>query len=98
MNPGTLRHRVTLVNRSSITDDPTLTPLSPTDDWAAIQPLSPSGDAGSAVTHQVTLRYRPDVSQWTVVSFGTRQLYVSGPPQNVDERNEELRLLCTEAV
>lgn len=97
MNPAILRHHVTLANRSSITDDPTVTPLSPSTAWVAIQPLSPNGE-GSAVTHQVTMRYRPDVSQFTVLTFGTRKLFVAGPPQNIDERNIELRLLCNEAV
>lgn len=99
MNPGLHRHFVTLANRSSVTDDPTAAlQLSPPTDWVAIQPYAPSGDVSSAVTHQVTMRYRPDVSQFTVITFGTRHLLVMGPPQNVDERNLELRLLCNEAV
>jgi len=91
------RHYVTLANRSDVTNDPTLTPLSPPDDWAAIQPFPPSGE-GSALTHLVTMRYRPDVTKLTVILFGSRHLHVMGPPQNVDERNVELRLLCNEAV
>jgi head-tail adaptor len=105
MNIGQLRQRVALANSPTTTDDADgyWEPLTPEFVAAAIQPLAPGGDEHT-VTHQVTIRYHSQVaSGHTRVQFTDprkgyiRELRVTGV-QDVDERHEEMRLLCEEVT
>lgn len=71
--------------------------LSPPDVWCAIQPLPAGSGDGRSTFHLVTMRYHPQVTMDTRITFGTRELFVRNV-QNVDERNRELRLYCEEVV
>lgn len=92
MPAGQLRHRVTL-------DDPVVdtTPVtfSPSKVWASIRPSAPGAYDESRITHLVTVRYHPQITFNTRITHRDRSLYVRGI-ENVDERNEMLRLLCEE--
>lgn len=102
MNVGALRHQVSLANKPSQTDDSDgyWEALKPSLVKAAIVPISPGAD-GRTTTHLITMRYHRQVSVDTRLVFADpvkqrdREFYVRGV-QNVDERNEELRLLCEE--
>jgi head-tail adaptor len=102
---------VTLSRSPQETDDSDgyFEPLSPSEWWASIQPLSPGSGEGRAVQHQVAMRWHPQVTMDTRIVYldpyrktdanptGQRELFVRGF-QNVNERNEKLYLLCEEII
>ena len=102
MNVGSLRHQVSLANslQQSNDADGFYEPLTPSLVYAAIVPISPGAD-GRTTSHLVTMRYHRQVSVDTRIVFydavkqRNREFFVRGV-QNLDERNEELRLLCEE--
>lgn len=70
--------------------------------WANVEPLSSSEQwraqqVQSSVSHKVTIRYLAGIDSKMRVKHGTRYLHI-GSIRNVDERNIELELLCTEAT
>lgn len=69
--------------------------LSPSPVFAAIQPLPAGSGDQRSIFSLVTLRYHPQVSVDTIVTYGTRKLYVRNV-QNVDERNAVMNLYCEE--
>ena len=98
MEIGVFRHRVSLANAPTTTPDSDgfYADLSPSSVWASIEPFAPqNGDR--VTTHLVRMRYHAGVTLETKITFGSRQLFVKGI-QNVQERNEELRLLCEEVA
>lgn len=105
----TLPHRVTLQSpagsRNAVGERLT-TWVSVATVFAKVSPLSvrdllAAGQIQSEVTHRVRLRYSPTISamdaSWRVL-FGTRVLILNGPPRNIEERNVELELLCSEGI
>lgn len=70
-----------------------VTPLSGREYWRAAQ-VQPD------VTHQVTIRYLPNVTtQMRVRRRGeTDRFYQIGAVLNIDERNREMQLMCRETV
>jgi head-tail adaptor len=108
MNIGALRHRVTLAGEPMVntpdghggyTAVPTVLA---TNVPAAIEPATArdverrvGNTVAASVSHLVTIRYLPGVSNGTQVVFGTRRLYVRGV-QNPEERNISLVLACEE--
>lgn len=98
MRPG--RHRKPITLSFNPETSPNSGDLNPRNDWAAIQP-GPPGGGDRTRTHQITMRYRPDVNFDTVIYYydevllRTRQFNVVDF-QNVDEQNKELVLLCEE--
>ena len=73
--------------------------------WAAVEPLGVresflAAQAQSSTTHKVTIRYSSDVAavvaSWRVL-FGSRVFVVDGA-RNVDERNVDIVLMCTEGL
>lgn len=69
--------------------------------WAKIEPASDSRRAQALqavgeMTHTVTIRYDPRVQSNWRVKFGTKYLYVVGPPKNVNQRYEFSELRCVE--
>lgn len=68
--------------------------------WARVNALSGSEgyraqQVQASLSHEVEIRYRPDVTARARVSYGGRYLYVTAV-LNPEERNERLRLLCEE--
>jgi SPP1 family predicted phage head-tail adaptor len=110
IDAGLLRHSVVLANPGTpvqnsdggFTD--AWTALSPATVYAAIESATAARMeriANSTVTsnasHVVTLRYHPQVTTKTRVTFGTRTFQVVGVI-NEDEMNVLTRALCTELV
>lgn len=105
MNPGDLRHQVTLQGVTR-TDDGgggyTEVPVTiATGVWAAVEPLEGNEriramQTEASATHRVTLRYRSDVTAALRVVHEGRTLEVVSPPIDPEERHAELQLLCRE--
>lgn len=110
MRAGTLRHTVSIQQRSSTID--AVGDVS--DSWttlitarAEIRPLNArelfaAQATQSEVTHQVTVRNRselaaPKTAAAYRVLFGSRVFDVQGV-MNIDERNREVRMLCSEGL
>ena len=109
MKIGALRHRVTVQRpnratdtRDSVGEEQTSWTTVGTY-WASVVPLSTgerhvAAQAHLFVTHRVTLRYHPDLSEidgsWRVL-FKERSLPIEGI-RNIDERNREVELVCVE--
>jgi head-tail adaptor len=107
---GELIHRVSLANpgpsvpngEGGYTDTPV--DLAPAVMWARIGAPSAAdlesvgmGTVVAQKTELVTMRYHPQVTTQTVITFNGRRLAVTGV-DNVQERNVELRLVCVEVV
>jgi head-tail adaptor len=111
MDVGALRHLVTLENPGVDVPDgdggytQVDADLIPDQVWASIVPATARDmervvanvAVQTTATHLVRVRYHPGITTQTKVLYGTRVLYVTGI-QNVDERNIELVLVCTERV
>jgi len=101
MRAGPCNKWVTLARWPDTDTESRGTPLDPEGVWAAIEPFPPGDSGGRAITHTVRLRYHPEVTLDTRVSYAdarinrTRLMYVRGV-QNVDERGDEMRLLVEE--
>jgi hypothetical protein len=98
VNPNTYRHWVTLE------DVPDATPVTydPARVKCAIEPLSPGSFDESRTTHLVQMRYHPQVSFQTQLTFtdrnnATHRLFVKGI-QNERMQNRALTLLCEEVM
>jgi head-tail adaptor len=96
MKVGRLNKWVTLAQGPQDTTDASFEALDPEGVWAGIEPLSPTGD-GRTINHLVTIRYHSGVTMDTRVLYGSRSLFVKGF-QNVNEQNDEMRLLCEEII
>lgn len=69
--------------------------------WAHVRPLSAreylmAQQVQAAITHQVMIRYRPDVSAKHRIIAGDRTLHLAAPPQVPDDYRDQLILLCEE--
>ena len=110
MQAGRLRHSVTIQQRTATID--AVGDVS--DSWttlitarAEIRPLSArelfaAQATQSEVTHQVTVRYRselaaPKTAATYRVLFGSRVFNIHGA-MNIDERNREVRMMCSEGL
>lgn len=102
---GDLRHRVTLQSPTYTTDDsgahvPTAWTNAATV-WAKVEPLSDSmwaqaAQAYGSMSHRVTIRHYAAIQSDWRVKYGTRYLYLVGPPRNVDEQGVYMELRCDE--
>jgi len=110
MRAGRLQWRVQLQRHAPTTD----AEGSPADDWATfatvwadVQPLTArelleAAQAEGQISHQVTIRYRRDVTHNTRLLFnagdgaGSRVLDVVAAPIDVGMNHRELQLLCQE--
>lgn len=79
-------------------------PLEPESAWVRIEPATArnverfsANTVTGAISHVVTMPYRPDVTSKARLVFGTRTLNVVGI-QNPEERNVELVLACVEEL
>jgi len=57
-----------------------------------------AGTVQATATHDVVIRYHPEITQKTRVLFGTRVLQVVAIVNPDETRNSEQVLLCTEVV
>lgn len=71
--------------------------------YAAIWPLK--GDEAviglqtqGEITHRIRCRYRAGVLPGMRVRFGARLFSIAAPAINLDERGEEMELICSEVV
>ena len=94
MNAGILNKRVSLY-RAPDEGTPVGDALSPRDVWAQIENQGASGER--VISHLVTIRYHSEVTIDTMLLYGTRQIFVRSV-QNVNEDNDEMRLICEEIV
>lgn len=74
--------------------------------WAAIEPIGArelfaAAQAQAATTHRVRVDYSTAIAaidgSWRVL-FGSRVLVIDGKPRNIEERNREIELLCSEGL
>lgn len=109
IDPGKLRHRVTIQQRRHVQDGLGGTGRDELWDdvgtfWAAVMPLRGREyldglRVEAELTHKVMIRYQPGISilQDMRAVFGDRVLNIESVA-NVDERNEWLELRCREVV
>ena len=104
MNAGDLRHRVTIQQATNIDNGAGDVVVSAWADvatvWAEVRPTSArerlaQQQVTQEVTHLVSMRWTPAIAKDRRLKFGTRIFNIGGII-NVDERNIELRLLCSE--
>ena len=106
MRAGSLRHTVTVQQRTELPD----AYGEPAQTWttlhanqpASIEPLSgreliTAQAVQSDVTHRVRMRYVAGVQTKHRILFGSRVFDIRAV-RNVDERNIELEMLCTEGA
>lgn len=105
---GVYRHRIGLANPGKAIPDgdggytEVWTPLDPPQVDASIQAASSmdlerltGGSVLTTATHLVRLRFHPQVTTATRITFGARTFEVQSA-QNVDERDVALLLICVE--
>lgn len=103
MNPGELRHQVALQSSTMTTNsfgEKITTWSTYALAWAAIKPLQGRELANAKQVHEqidyeIRIRFRESVDSSHRILFGSRIFEVQAV-LNVDERNKELKLLCTE--
>ncbi|MFZ5829817.1 MAG: phage head closure protein [Planctomycetota bacterium] len=72
--------------------------------WAKIETTAvgesqPGQQTRGEATHKVTLRYKASLlNSRARLKYGSRYLYLAGPPVDVDERGVEYELTCKEAA
>ena len=98
---GRLNKWVTLANKQEETDED-FTDLEPNGVWAEITPQLVVGDASRTVQHIVRMRWHPQVSLDTRITYRadatrTQVLFVRGY-QNVQMDDDILQLSCEEIV
>jgi len=103
MKAGKLRHRIQLLapmptQNSTGEEILSYSPLAYA--WAEVRPLSGrelerAKVVAAEVSHEVVMRYMTLLNEQCLVLFGTRHFQINAI-LNTDERNVELRLLCTE--
>lgn len=108
MRAGTLRHRVILQSPAGSRDavgERTTTWTNVATVWASVGPLTAreliaAGQPMSEVSHRVRVRHSATIAaldgSWRVL-FGSRVLVIQGV-RNIDERDREYELLCSEGV
>lgn len=108
MRAGKLRHRITLQSLADGQEAP-FPSGAPDQYWedsltvsASINPLAgrelfAAQQYNSEVTHSIRMRYRTGVTDRMRVKFGAR-LFTLHYIRNIDERNVEFELLCSEGL
>lgn len=108
MNPGKLRHRVTIQSPPDPADpeaqnqegEPTRPWNDVADRWASIEPRGggesfQAGQVVATTTHLITIRYLAGVNEFCRVKFGSRYFYVTRA-DDLEERHVWLELTCEE--
>jgi SPP1 family predicted phage head-tail adaptor len=105
MNPGELRHRITLQKLENVQDS-FGQPVEQWNDvatiWASVKPLVgreffAAETVNSEVTHKVRIRFRAGITPDMRIKFGTRIFQITAVI-NYQERNVELQLMCKEFI
>lgn len=104
MNPGDLRHRITIQYEKETMDEyntPTVGWGDYATVWAAIEPLRGreyllSKNVTPELTVRIRIRYREGLDHGMRVKYGARVFKIESPPIDVDERHEEIHLMCSE--
>lgn len=101
----TMKHAISIARRSTGKNElneptGTLEPIGCGPILASVRPLAgkeylAASQVQASVTHEVRLRWIPDVRPSDVVIFGDRQFDIKAA-LNIDEANVELVLMCTE--
>lgn len=105
MRAGQKRHRITIETPTSTQDGQGASAITwgtLVKTWAAIWPLRgreffESKQLGGEISHRLRIRYYPGIGIKERIKFGTRYLKINSII-DLDERNEELELMCTEEV
>lgn len=106
VHAGQLRHQVTLQSYTVTSTDDRGQPVGSWEDEAilraSIDPVRPEDvEAVNQLYHNATeicwVRYHPEVRRDRRLLFGDRVLYI-GHVSNIGERNNILKLLCSEVV
>lgn len=104
MNPGDLRHRITLQSEREIVDEYN-TPIVGWEDyatvWAAIEPLRgreylEAKNVTPELTVRIRIRYKEGIDHGMRVKYGTRIFNIQSPPIDVEGRHQEMHLMCSE--
>ena len=104
MRAGNLRHLVTIQKNTPTADGMggwTAVWTTLTTAWAAIWPVSAKEQVASQqvegqITHKIRIRHQSSITGANRIKHGTRYFKIVAPPINVDERDCQLDLLCTE--
>lgn len=106
MNPGKLRHRVTLQEYKEVLDQYG-TPIDQgwqdvATIWASIEPIQGREyvllqNTQSELTTRIRIRYRPEITPAMRVLYGTRVFNIQSVI-DPEERHIELQLLCKEVI
>jgi len=106
---GKLSKRITIQTPTETADsygEPDLSWSSYHECWASIEPVSgrelvASQQTQAMVSHLVRIRYKAGVTPRMRVKYmkdGTARYFGIGSVVNVDERNEEMQLACSEVL
>jgi len=106
VNPGKLRHRVTLQEYKEVLDQYG-TPIDQgwqdvATIWASIEPIQGREyvllqNTQSELTTRIRIRYRPEITPAMRVLYGTRVFNIQSVI-DPEERHRELQLMCNEKV
>lgn len=103
LDPGKLRHRVTLQTKTTTTDAGGGTTETWTDTatvWAAVEPLEGTErlramQVSPTLSHRIRMRYRADVTTAMQVVYNGRAFDITSVV-DVSERHRELQMLAEE--
>lgn len=106
MNPGKLRHRITIQKPVEIKDDlnsPQIEWRDFTSCWASVEPISGREyillqNTNSELTVRIKMRYISGITNGMRVKYGDRVFNIISPPIDLDERHRELHLMCSEVI
>lgn len=112
MKAGRLRHEITLQSPFKGTKDAVGQPVVTWKDeatvWAEVRPLTSreqfiAAQRNASTTHFVSFRHNQSISglnaAWRVNWKRFERIFaIDGPPKNIDERNIEIQLSCTEGM
>jgi SPP1 family predicted phage head-tail adaptor len=104
VNPGKLRHRITIQQESETSDSMGGNTIMWNDVatvWASINPLSgkeyyDAEQVQSEVSHKIRIRYRSGITSDMRIDFKGRIFKIVSPPINWEERDREMMLMCRE--
>lgn len=105
MNPGQLRHRITIQQKTRVQNEygeEIADWVDVASVWASVNPISgreffAAEAVNSEVTHKINMRYRSGITPDMRVKFKERYFQII-VVMNLQEKNVELQLLCKELV
>ncbi len=105
MNPGELRHRVTIQQSQETVDadkTPSLSWVPVATVWAAVEPINGREyiqlkQTNATLTTCIRIRYRSGFTPAMRIVYGTR-IFDINDVIDVNERHVEIHLMCTEVI